>query len=66
MVGVSRKSFLGGDMADRALPTLAAEMWAAQHGARFIRTHDVGPLRDALATWEKIASAALPPPPRRT
>lgn len=66
MVGLSRKSFLGGDMADRALPTLAAEMWAVQQGARFIRTHDVGPLRDALAIWEKIASASLPPPPRRT
>ncbi len=66
MVGISRKSFLGGDMADRALPTLAAEMWAAQQGARFIRTHEVGPLRGALAAWEKIASATLPPPPRRT
>lgn len=66
MVGLSRKSFLGGEMADRAVPTLAAEMWAVHHGARFVRTHDVGPLRDVLATWEKIASAALPPPPRRT
>jgi dihydropteroate synthase len=65
MVGLSRKSFLGGELADRALPTLAAEMWAVEHGARFVRTHEVGPLRVALATWEKISSAALPPPPRR-
>ncbi|MCC7519041.1 MAG: dihydropteroate synthase [Verrucomicrobiae bacterium] len=64
MVGLSLKSFLGGEMADRALPTLAAEMWAVEQGARFIRTHDVGPLRRALATWEDIASAGLPPAPR--
>lgn len=63
MVGLSRKSFLGGAMETRALPTLAAELWAARQGARFIRTHDVGALRVALQTWEAIASAGLSPSP---
>ncbi len=51
-IGVSRKSFLGQitgrPIAGRGAATLAAELFAARQGADFLRTHDVGALRDAL------------------
>jgi dihydropteroate synthase type 2 len=51
-VSVSRKSFLrkltGRDAAQIGAATLAAELWAAMAGADYIRTHDVGALRDGL------------------
>lgn len=54
MVSVSRKSFLAAitgrdDPAQRAGATLAAELFAATHGADYVRTHDPAALRDALA-----------------
>ncbi len=53
MVCVSRKSFLqklaGKDAAGSGAATLAAELYAAQAGADYIRTHDAAALRDALA-----------------
>ncbi len=64
LVSVSRKSFLGAalEKADaprpvegRAAGTLAAELWAAHHGASYIRTHDVAATRDALRVWDAIA-----------
>ena len=52
LLSVSRKSFLGevtgSAIAQRGPATLAAELWAARHGAGFVRTHDVKALRDAL------------------
>lgn len=52
LLSVSRKSFLGevtgSAVAQRGPATLAAELWAARHGAGYIRTHDVQALRDAL------------------
>jgi dihydropteroate synthase type 2 len=52
LLSVSRKSFLGevtgSPVAQRGPATLAAELWAARHGAGYIRTHDVRALRDAL------------------
>jgi dihydropteroate synthase type 2 len=52
LVSVSRKSFLGAltgrPVAERLPATLAAELFAAAHGADWIRTHDVRALRDAL------------------
>ncbi|MBV9551934.1 MAG: dihydropteroate synthase [Alphaproteobacteria bacterium] len=53
LVSVSRKSFLaavtGRERPDeRGAATLAAEIYAAQNGADFIRTHDPAALRDAL------------------
>jgi dihydropteroate synthase type 2 len=62
MVSVSRKSFLGA-ITGRASPgergpaTLAAELYAAAHGADYIRTHDPGALRDALAVTAALAAA---------
>jgi dihydropteroate synthase type 2 len=63
MVSVSRKSFLGA-ITGRAVPgergaaTLAAELYAATHGADYIRTHDPAALRDALAVTAALAAEA--------
>ena len=58
LVSVSRKSFLGevtgSTVAHRGPGTLAAELWAARHGAGYLRTHDVLALRDALRVQEAI------------
>ncbi len=59
LVSVSRKSFIGRLLADpesgepravgeRGAGTLAAELWMAQCGVEWIRTHDVRALSDAL------------------
>jgi dihydropteroate synthase type 2 len=53
MISVSRKSFLGAitgrqSPGERGPATLAAELFAAAHGADYIRTHDPAALRDAL------------------
>jgi dihydropteroate synthase type 2 len=52
LVCVSRKSFLGAltqrAVSERLAATLAAELYAARHGADYIRTHDVRALDDAL------------------
>jgi dihydropteroate synthase type 2 len=63
MVSVSRKSFLGAITgraapAERGPATLAAELYAAAHGADYIRTHDPAALRDALAVTAALAAAA--------
>jgi dihydropteroate synthase type 2 len=63
MVSVSRKSFLGA-ITGRATPgergaaTLAAELYAAAHGADYIRTHDPAALRDALAVMAALVAEA--------
>jgi dihydropteroate synthase type 2 len=53
LVGVSRKSFVGTlsgrAIDDRGAATLAAELFAVRQGVDWIRTHDVRPLRDAIA-----------------
>lgn len=58
LVSVSRKSFLramtGRDVADIAPATLAAEIFAAQAGVGYIRTHDAGALRDALTVMAAL------------
>ena len=70
-VSTSRKSFigsvLGGEgkpcpVAQRGAGTLATELWAARHGAAYIRTHDVRALRDALAMLAAIERGAPPAP----
>jgi dihydropteroate synthase type 2 len=52
LVSVSRKSFLAASREqppiERGPATLAAELFAADQGADYVRTHDVGALRDAL------------------
>lgn len=57
-LGVSRKSFLGAALGrsvqERAAATLAAELWCAEQGVEWIRTHDVRALSDALRTRSAI------------
>ena len=48
MIGVSRKSFLGGEIKDRGAKTLAAEMEAYHQGVRIIRTHDIAATQKSL------------------
>ncbi len=66
-VSSSRKSFIGSVLGQPGQPrpvdargagTLASELWAAQAGVRYIRTHDVRALRDALTVWQRIAGDA--------
>lgn len=58
LVSVSRKSFLrklvGRDVAEIGPASLAAELYAALHGADIVRTHEPKPLRDALTIWRHI------------
>ena len=60
MISVSRKSFLrdltGRDVASRGAATLAAELYAAEQGADYVRTHDPGALRDALRVLAALHS----------
>jgi dihydropteroate synthase len=59
LVGVSRKSFigriLGRDIAERLHGGLGLAALSVASGARIIRTHDVGPTRDAI----RMVSAVL-------
>ena len=59
LVGTSRKSFigtvLGKEPAERGAGTLATELWAIEHGATFIRTHDVAPLAQAYRLRRAIS-----------
>jgi dihydropteroate synthase len=52
LVGVSRKSvigkILGRAVGERLYGSLGLTAWAVANGARIIRTHDVGPTRDAV------------------
>ena len=61
LISVSRKSFLGRltgrEVQSRGAATLAAEIFAAQRGADFIRTHDVGAIRDALKVLSALSDA---------
>src|SRR3989338_5326650 len=75
LIGVSRKSFLknlparpddaghsgGGepDACDIETRTLAAELYAAQQGVSYIRTHDARSLREGLRTIEAISTVVL-------
>lgn len=58
LISVSRKSFLrsitGRGVDESGAATLAAELYAAHQGADFIRTHDVGALRDGLSVWSAL------------
>jgi dihydropteroate synthase type 2 len=59
LISVSRKSFLrklvGREVAEIAPASLAAELYAALHGADIIRTHEPRQLRDALTIWGHIS-----------
>jgi dihydropteroate synthase len=62
LVSVSRKSFLRvvtghSSAAGLGAATLAAELYAAEQGADYIRTHDPGALSDALRVIAALAAA---------
>lgn len=54
----SRKSFIGAvldrPIEARGYGTLAVEIWAYLHGVEYIRTHEPGPLRDAIRMIQAI------------
>jgi dihydropteroate synthase type 2 len=60
LVSVSRKSFLrrltGRDKQQAGAATLAAELFAVQEGADYIRTHEPSPLKDVLAVWQALTT----------
>jgi dihydropteroate synthase len=49
LVGVSRKSLLGGKVGERGLKSAMASALAAKNGADIIRVHDVGETRGLTA-----------------
>jgi len=59
-ISVSRKSFLrrliGKPPLESGPASLAAELFAAHQGADCVRTHEPGPLKDALAIWRALTS----------
>jgi dihydropteroate synthase len=63
MISVSRKSFLGDltgrKLQDRAAATLAAEIFAVDQGADYIRTHDPGALHDAFAVLGQLRGSKV-------
>jgi len=59
LVGISRKSFIGkivgqADPGDRLVGSLAATAIAVVNGVHLIRTHDVGPTREAVRMAEAL------------
>jgi dihydropteroate synthase len=58
LVSVSRKSFLrtltGRPPQEAGAASLAAELFAVDRGADYIRTHDPGALRDVLAVRNRL------------
>lgn len=58
LISVSRKSFLGAvtgkSVNERQFATLAAEIFAVENGADYIRTHDPSALADALRVKDAI------------
>lgn len=62
LIGVSRKSFLGGgagagNPADRLPGSLAGAVWGFMEGVQIFRVHDVAPTRQALRVVEAIRAA---------
>ena len=59
LIGVSRKSFIGGPPEMRLEGSLAANLWAVSRGALGLRVHDVEATRRALSMWQELSA-----PPR--
>jgi dihydropteroate synthase type 2 len=64
LVSVSRKSFLramtGRPPQEAGAASLAAELFAIDRGADYVRTHNPGALRDALLVRKKLDEAGFP------
>ena len=50
----SAKCITGRETADRLYGTIAADLFAVQHGATIIRVHDVAAARDSLAVYRSV------------
>lgn len=64
LVGVSRKRMIGAitgreHAAERVAGSVAAALWAVQHGAQIVRVHDVAQTVDALRTWQFLDSPTV-------
>jgi dihydropteroate synthase len=69
LVGVSRKSFIGGicnepDPSRRLGGSLAAALFAAQRGASILRVHDVRETVQALRVWQILFDEGTVPLPQ--
>ena len=57
-LSTSRKSFIGKvldrPIQERLIGTLATEIWGYLHGVSYIRTHEPGPLREAIRMIQSI------------
>lgn len=67
LVGLSRKrmfaELLGiAEPKARAHASSVAALLAVQRGAMLVRTHDVAPVREALALWDAVGPEAAPKP----
>ncbi|MGH7187208.1 MAG: dihydropteroate synthase, partial [Pseudomonadota bacterium] len=64
LISVSRKGFIrklaNVSLAEAAPATLAAELFAAEGGADWLRTHDVAALKHALAVWAALHGGRKP------
>jgi dihydropteroate synthase type 2 len=64
LISVSRKSFVrrlaGVEVAASGPATLAAELFAARHGADILRTHDAAALKHALSVWTALENRQKP------
>lgn len=58
VLGVSRKSFLGGPVSERLWPTVALTAALRLEGARVHRVHDVRPNAEALRMAEAVEASA--------
>ena len=63
LVGVSRKSLigqvLGRGVEERVAGGLGLAAWAVSRGARVLRTHDVGPTRDAIGMVSAVLEGRI-------
>jgi dihydropteroate synthase len=55
MVGVSRKSLVGGAVGERLPGSLSGALYALSQGAQILRVHDVAETRQAIQLWQAIA-----------
>ena len=62
LIGVSRKRMIGTitgreHATERVSGSVAAALWALQHGAHIVRVHDVAQTVDAIRTWQFFEAA---------
>lgn len=63
LVGISRKSMiykpLGLTPDTSLMPTQALHLYALEHGATILRTHDVRATRQTISLWEKLTKSSI-------